>query len=141
MTTTYRTPDTANTVSLMTTELNSLANATSAASTTERDNTTTRYAEAEIEVQLAAAAANTGFVDIYLIEGITTGDLSTYAQLQNARKIGSVQLNGTTTVQKKLPPFQGLGPFYKAVVYNGSGGALAASNNTVTLLGYRYTDA
>lgn len=129
----------ASVTNLLTTELNSLANAGSAVSTSEYDNTTNRYIDGEIEVNLAAAAANAGYVSVYLIEGNTTGNLATYAVLQNARKIGDVKLNGTTAVRKRLQ-VPGIAPFSKAVVYNGSGGALAASGNTVTMLGINYTD-
>ena len=121
------------------TEANSLANTTAAVSTSQVDNTTNRYTGLDILVTVAAAGANTGFVSVYLIEGQATGTLATYAQLQNARFVGAVQLNGTTTVRKRFS-VEGVASFWKAVLYNESGGSLASSSNTVTYQGLSYVD-
>lgn len=139
MTTTYRGYVTGSVQNLLTTELNSLANAGTAVSSSEYNNTSNRWIDGEVEVYVAASAANTGYVDIYLLEGTTTGNLATYAQRQNARRIGSVQLNGTTAVRKRLP-ISGIAPYTKCLLDNTSGGSLASSGNTVTLLGINYTD-
>lgn len=124
---------------VISTELNSLANNGTAASTTEQDNTTNRYTAGEFVCEFAAAGANVGFVSVYLIEGSTSGSLSTTAQVQNARSIGTVQLNGTTAVRKTLR-VNGLSKYWKVHVVNTSSGALAASGNAVKFTGLKLTD-
>ena len=124
---------------VLSTEANSLANGSSAVSTSEVDNSTNRYCAGELDVEIAGASAGTGYVSVYLIEGGATGDLATYANLANARLIGKVQMNGTTAAQKTLK-FDGVSKFWKALLYNGSGVALAASGNTIKFTGVRYTD-
>lgn len=140
MATTYRNYVTGSVQNLLTTELNSLANNSTAVSTSEYNNTSNRWMEGEVEVYVAASGANTGYVDLYLVEGTTTGNLATYSQRQNARRIGSIQLNGTTAVRKRFFVDR-LAPYTKAVIANISGGSLASSGNTVTLLGINYTDS
>lgn len=137
MTTTYRNPGSETTI--ISTELNSVANATSTVGTNEQNNTTSRFIEGEFDVYLAAAGANTGYVSVYVIEGTTTGNLATYANLQNARWVGTVQLNGATAVRKRLF-LQGIAPYWKIMVRNDSGGALASSGNIVKFIGINYTD-
>ena len=123
---------------LLSTTLNSLANG-AADSSSEQDNSTARILDARIDVEMAAAGANTGLVAVYLLEGSATGKLSTTAQLANMRYIGSLQLNGTTVARKSF--FAGDMPkFYTARVVNNSGGALAATLNTVKLTGVNYED-
>ena len=123
---------------LLSTTLNSLANG-AAVSSSEQDNSTTRLLDARIDVEMAAAAANTGLVAVYLLEGSATGKLSTTAQRANMRYIDSVQLNGTTVVRKAIFA-QNMPKFYSVRVINDSGGALAASANVVKLTGLNYED-
>lgn len=123
----------------LSTELNSLANATGAASTTEISNTTNRFVEMELDVYLAAASATTSYVQVYVLEGTSTGNLATTAQLQNPRLIGTVQLNGATAVRKNFK-FDSVSPYWKVYIYNASGVALAASGNTVKYTGKNLVD-
>ena len=118
------------------TGLNSLASGSGAGSS-EVDNSSNRYLDLRIDVEMAAAAANTGYVDIYLQEGSTTAKLSTTANKGNMRHIGSLQLNGTTTVRKSFFA-KNASEFWGARAENTSGGALAASGNTVKYTGINY---
>ena len=123
---------------LLSTTLNDLANG-AAESSAEQDNGTARILDARIDVEMAAAAANTGFVELWMQEGSATGKLSTTANKSNMRPVGSFQLNGTTVVRKaffvdNMPKFYGLR------VINVSGGALAATLNTVKITGLNYED-
>jgi hypothetical protein len=114
-----------------------LANTASATETAEHDNTTDLFIDGELTCQFSAGGATTGFVDVYMLEGNETGVLSTTAKNSNMRRIGSVELNGTTPVTKTFSISE-LPPFYKFHFYNGSGAALASE--TVKFRGVNYTD-
>ena len=121
---------------LLSTGLNSLANG-GAASSSEQDNSTDRYLDIRVDVEMAAAAANTGYVVIYALEGDATGKLSDTANRANMRALDSIQLNGTTAVRKSIL-VKDVPKFWAVRVINDSGGALASSGNTVKFTGINF---
>lgn len=128
----------ATTTAIQTTGLNSLADG-SGNSSSEQDNTSNRYLDLRLDVTVAAAAANTGHVEVYLLEGSTTAELSTTVNKSNMRFVGSVALNGTTAVRKSFF-VQNAPEFWSSRVVNESGGSLASSANTVDFTGINYED-
>lgn len=121
---------------LLSTGLNSLANG-SGADSSEQDNSSNRYLDARIDVEIAASGANTGYVVIYLLEGSATGKTSTSANRANMRAAGSVQLNGTTTVRQSIL-VRDMPKYWICRLLNDSGGSLAASGSTVKFTGLNY---
>ena len=124
------------------TELNSLANGSGATATAEFDNTATgtRHIHGEFTCDFAAAGTTTGRVDVYLLVGTTTAELSTTAKTSNMRFIGTVELNGTTAVRKTLRVSDLPSRFWKERVVNNSGSAMASSGNTIKFTGINFTD-
>jgi hypothetical protein len=125
---------------VLSTGLNSLA-AGSGANSSEQDNTANRYLDMFVDVEIAAASAATGFVTLYLLGGSATGKTATSANLANMKKIGDVQLNGTTTARaqflvENLPSFWML-----RLINNDAAVALAASGNTVKFTGINYENS
>jgi len=118
------------------TGLNSLAD-TSSNSSSEIDNSSNKYLDMQFNIEMAAAAANTGVCTLYLSEGAATGKTSTTVNLSNMRRIGDVQLNGTTVVRKTFF-VENMPEFWKSHIINNSGGALASSANTVKYVGINY---
>jgi len=112
--------------------LATLANTASVTETVEHDNTVDRYMWVDFSITLTAAAATTGTVDVYALEGNVTGSLSSTAKTSNMRRIGSVELNGTTAVTKVLQYYDAKS-FWKLHFINNSGAALASE--TVTMRG------
>ena len=123
---------------VLTTELNSLADAGTASTTTEIDNSTNRYLDARIDADIAAAGAATGFVSLYLLEGSATGVLST-TQKPNMRYVGDIQLNGTTDVNKSFF-VPNMPKYWKGHIVNNGGAGLKTSGNTVKFTGITYED-
>lgn len=123
---------------VLTTELNSLADAGTATTTTEINNSSNRYLDARLDVDIAASGAATGFVSLYLLEGQTTGVLST-TQKPNMRYIGDIQLNGTTDVNASFL-VEGMPEFWKGHIVNNGGASLKSSGNTVKFTGINYED-
>ena len=124
---------------VMTTELNALADSGTATTTTEIDNSSNLYLDARIDVDIAAAGAATGYVALYMLEGQTTGILST-TQKANMRFIGDIQLNGTTDVNKSFF-VQNMPEFWKGHVINNGGAGLQTSGSTIKFTGINYEDA
>ncbi len=127
-------------ITLLSTELDGLLDTASATQTTETDNSTSPHIDGLLDCEIAAAAATTGSVSVYAMEGSVTGVLSTSAKSSNMRKIGSVELNGTTAVRKQLR-YDNVAPFFKIHCINNSGAALATTGNTIKLTGVNFTDA
>jgi len=117
---------------LTVTGLSTLADTASVSETAEHDNTVDRYMWVDFSITLTAAAATTGTVDVYVLEGNTTGSLSSTTKTSNMRRIGSVELNGTTAVTKVLQYYD-TKSFWKLHFINNSGAALASE--TVTMRG------
>lgn len=121
---------------LLSTGLDSLAG-TSSVTSAEQDNSSTRYLDGWVNVELASASADTGYCSVYLLEGGATGKLSTSAQLSNMRKLDDVQMNGATAVRKNI--FVKNLPKYWAVhLIKNAAPALAASGNTIKFIGVNY---
>lgn len=118
---------------LLSTELDSLAGGSSASSA-EQNNGSDRYLDAQIDVELASASADTGYCSVYLLEGSETGKLSTTANVSMMRYLMDVQMNGTTAVRKSRRVLD-LPKFYKVHVIKNAAPALAASGNTVKVTG------
>jgi len=117
---------------LTVTGLSTLADTASVSETAEHDNTVDRYMWVDFSITLTATAATTGTVDVYVLEGNATGSLSSTAKTSNMRRIGSVELNGTTAVTKVLQYYD-TKSFWKLHFINNSGAALASE--TVTMRG------
>jgi hypothetical protein len=137
--------------SLMTTELNSLANGSTAIASAGYDNATNLYLFGLFELNVTFGSAPTAgnTVDLFLVpapdgtnyddgSGSVTPPITCYA--------GGFPLRAVTTAQKIplggplsllwLPPL----PF-KVVVKNGSGQAFPASGSTLKMVAYRYQSA
>jgi len=117
--------------------LATLANTASATETAEHDNTTDLFVDVEINLTFTTGAAGTSTVDVYVLDGIATGVISTTAKTSNMRRLGSVELNGTTAVAKTLT-YNDVKPFWKLHFINNSGAAL--TSETVTMRGVNFTD-
>ena len=132
--------------SLLTTEVNSLANNARTAASAAYDNSAAGFGflwgEFELVVTFGAApTAGTGF-DLYLIESVdgtnyTDGSSSVAPPLTSF--VGSFPLRAVTTAQRihlrgvPLPPGK-----WKALLHNnGTGQTAAASGNTLSVLPYR----
>jgi hypothetical protein len=124
---------------IISTELNSLADTSAATGTAEIDNTTNRYLDGYLDCYFNGAGATTGSVAVYLLCGNATGETSTTAKTSNMRYVGSVELNGTTAVRKQLE-VNGLPKFWNVRCINNSGAALAASGNLIKFTGLNYSD-
>lgn len=131
--------------SVLTTELNSLANnAISNASATIIDNTTNLdlFADFEANVTFALAPTAGTSLDLYLVPSIDGtnyedgGQTASNVQPSTAYYAGSFIVRAVTTAQKIAIQGVRLGPnkFEAVLVNNTTGQALAASGNTV---GYR----
>jgi len=119
-------------VTVSVTGLSSLANTAVVSESTEHDNTTDRYMWVDIYVLFTAAATTTGTVDVYALEGNSSGSLSSTANTSNMKRIGSIELNGTTPASKLLM-YDDPASFWKLHFINSSGAALASE--TVTIRG------
>jgi len=119
------------------TGLATLADTASLTESTEHNNSTDLFIDVEIQCQFTAAGTTTGSVDIYALTGLETGVLSSPANISNMRRLGSVELNGTTAVSKTLL-LTDVPPFWKMHFINNSGAALTAAN--IKMLGVNFTD-
>lgn len=130
--------------SILTTELNSLANgATKLSAAVSNDDAAERNLYADFEFTIAAqgsARANDAHVQLYLLPSIdgtnfTYGDDSTTPPA--SALVGSFILDASTSARVvhlrgvELPPED-----FKLLVYNNTGQALAASGNTLKLFRY-----
>lgn len=125
---------------IISTELDSLANTSAATCTSEIDNTSNLYIEGLLDCYFNGAGATTGSVAVYALCGNATGELSTTAKTSNMKYLGSVELNGTTAVRKQLQ-ITDIPKYWKVRCINNTGAALAASGNLIKFTGINYTDA
>lgn len=124
-------------VSVMTTELNNLANNTRAISSALGGDATDAnlYGDFEIVATWGVAPTVDTFVDLYLVrsaDGTNYEDGDSSLRPPAETYVGSFQVRAVTTAQRmivrdvRLPP--GL---WKAVVWNNVGQTMAASDNTL----------
>lgn len=124
---------------LQSTSLNSLTNGGTVTASSDNDNSTNRYLDGSFSIELAGAAASTGIVSLFILEGDATGKVAT-TEAVNRRHIMDVQLNGTTTA-RKTKKIEGMPKYWREHLVNNSGVALAASGNTIKFTGLNYEDA
>lgn len=133
---------------VLSTELNSLANA-AAALGTEYDNSSNLYLWATFELNVTFGSSPTAgnTVDLYIIpapDGTNYDDNTTGASgaAPSTSYVGGFPLRAVTSAQKvplgvvrriDLPPTK-----FKVFVVNGSGQAFPASGSTVKMIPYRY---
>lgn len=136
---------------VLSTELNSLANA-AAALGTEYDNSSNLYLWAmfELNVQFGSSPTAGNTVDLYIIpapDGTNYDDNTTGASgaAPSTSYVGGFPLRAVTSAQKvplgvarriDLPPTK-----FKVFVVNGSGQAFPSSGSTVKMVPYRYQSA
>jgi len=119
-------------------DLASLPNTGVSSAGLEQNNTTTRYISAQLTFSLTGSAGSTGTVDVYILHGNVTG---AEADALNKTILGSITLNSATAVKKTLTfDFETVSAFWKLYIVNNSGGNLAATGNSVTVVGYNPTD-
>jgi hypothetical protein len=137
--------------SVLTTELNSLANAagTAASAAISNDAAGELYLYGDFEVYLAAQASNRAAgarVDLYILielDGTNYGSGGSSPLPPMSAFIGSLQFDSGATAaryahlrQVQLPPTD-----FKVVAVNNTGQALASSNNTVKVSRYNLQSA
>ena len=136
---------------VLSTELNSLAN-NAAALGTEYDNSSNLYlwATFELNVQFGSSPTAGNTVDLYIIpapDGTNYDDNTTGASgaAPSTSYVGGFPLRAVTSAQKvplgvarriDLPPTK-----FKVFVVNGSGQAFPSSGSTVKMVPYRYQSA
>lgn len=125
--------------SVLTTELNSLANGSYSAVGSEVDNATNKdlYGDFELNVTFGSAPSAGGYIGLYLIpalDGTNYADGGSSVAPPATSWIGNFPLRAVTTAQRvtitgvSLPPSK-----FKVVAYNGSGQAFPSSGSTVDL--------
>ena len=133
---------------LLSTELNSLANGSSSALGTEFDNTAAAYTLGlfELSVTFASAPGAGSLINLYLVsapDGTNYDDGSSSVTPPSTAYVGGFPLRAVTTAQKVS---LGGGPLlliylpllkFKILAVNGSGQAFPASGSTVKLVPYR----
>lgn len=119
---------------MLTTELNSLANGSTSALGTAWDNTSSRYVQAAGEVYLGSLTPTAGgYVQVYLVPA---PDGTNYGNIVNANMVAKIYPSTSTGAKRLTFENVPLGPFlYKVALLNQSGAALASSGNTVKLWG------
>lgn len=129
--------------SLLTTELNSLANGAAAitASAVDADTDLATHGDFELVVTYGTNPTADSVVDLYLIrqvDGTNYEDGSTTGPILPANGwVGSFTLRAVTTAQRIIVPKVELPPLdFHVLVVNRSGQAMAASGNTLKLKRY-----
>lgn len=120
--------------SMLTTELNSLANAGVSSLGSEWDNTSSRYVQVAGEVYLGSLTPTTGgYIQVYLI---AAPDGTNYGDIVTANVIAKAYLSTSTGAKRYTFENVPLGPWkYKCALENRTGVTLASSGNTVKLWG------
>jgi len=132
-------------VTVLDTQLNSLADAARSVASAAQDNTLAAqlmfWADFELFVDLALAPTENKVVELYLlteIDGTNYADGSDTVQPRYTSAAGSFPMDAVATAQRvvlrgvPLPPTK-----WKALVKNSSGQAFAATLNTLKYLPYR----
>lgn len=124
----------------LTTELNSLANAGYSAIGTEIDNTSNLYEWFAVHVHLGSLnPTGTPYLTLFFASELasTYEDAASSTNKGFHMQVATVSLTtGSAAKESASQPFR-LGPGkYKGQLLNGSGVALAASGNTVTVYGW-----
>ena len=119
---------------MLTTELNSLATASTSALGSEWDNTSTRYVQAAGEVYLASLTpASGGYVQVFLVPAL---DGTNYGDIVAANLVATIYPSTSASVKRLMFENVPLGPYkYKAALKNVTGATLGASGNTFKLWG------
>lgn len=130
----WGTPEVIQTV--LSTELNSLANGADAVSTTAIDNETDQYEFLALELSLASLTPTTGAcVYVFLvpsIDGTNYDDNGGTITAPNSALVAVFELSTSTTTKRRTARGIRLDPFkYKLVVRNAAGVSLPSSGNTV----------
>lgn len=125
---------TAGLISILTTELNSLANNAGVTTATIENNTTLdQYADFELVATYGTAPVADTTVDLYIVrtvDGTNFEDAS--ASRPSAEFVGSFVLDNVTTAQRKIVRGVMLPPnSFKLLIVNKAGQAMAASGNTL----------
>lgn len=149
---TYIAPAVQGTETLMSTDLNSLANDTVNVGTVLPDNTSNRYFYVEFELYLASvdlSAQDNPAVEIFMVpsyDGTNYGDTGTdgsstvYPPMQYLAAVLGVA--GTSAAHRSVSPHILIDPLkYTPVVINKTGAALASSGNTLKSKYYTTTTA
>lgn len=120
--------------SVLTTEINSLADGSTTAASSAQDNSTNLYGFADLSIVLGAinptsAAAR---VEVHIVPRLADG--STYADISAATVVGSVVVDTTGSNTKEAMLRGVLVPpgFFKWALTNRTGVTLAASGNTAS---------
>lgn len=130
---------------VLTTELNSLANGSFSASGTILDNATNRdrKAIAELNVTFPSAPTDESVVDLYMViarDGTNYSDGGTSRDPGAERYVGSFTVQNTTSAQRlhtrefDLPPFK-----VAFIARNGSGQAFPTTGSTVSVSTFNRT--
>lgn len=120
---------------ILTTELNSLANAAASAASAAIDNTTNLDMFMDLELNLATqgAARSTGaIVSVYMVSTLDGGTTYADANTGVAELVAVFPLDAATTARvavRRGVPLSG--NLFKLVVLNGTGQAFAASGTTL----------
>lgn len=133
----------------LSTELNSLADATWSSLSSEIDNSSNKYMLCDIEVVLASAAftGSDSVVEIYLVPCMDGTNYPNFQasgtadeQENNQYYVGSVTTSGATAAQRMVLRNVALpNGTYKFGVRNQTGVALASSGNTVKWRPHQYS--
>lgn len=124
---------------VLTTELDSLADAAYSGVGSELENATNkdRFGIAEVGVTFGSAPTDYSVLDLYMVtalDGTNYPDGSASLRPSQEKWVGSFQLRAVTTAQRvQCAPFEMLGCKSKFILRNGSGQALPASGTTVNL--------
>ena len=105
----------------------------------ELDNSSNLFLDSDLEIELKGSnASETGSVAVYVLRGNATGELE---DLNNATRLGTVYLNGTTAVRKVVRVHE-LPKFYKLRAVHSSSGAYAldSTGNGMAFLGLNIQD-
>jgi hypothetical protein len=126
-------------VSVMTTELNSLASGARALSSSFGGDTTAAdlYGDFELVVTFGVSPSTGATVDLYLLraaDGTNFSDGSSSVAPPNSAFVGAFEIRAVTSAQRIVLPDIVLPPgLWKALIVNSAGQAMAASGNTLKM--------
>ena len=124
---------------VLTTELNSLANAGRSAAGAEINNATNKdmYGQLELAVTFGTAPSAGGYVEIYMVnalDGTNYEDGSNTVDPGTHKLVDRIPVRAVTTAQRRTGRMLPLEPAKtKFLLVNGSGQAFPASGSTLTL--------